>query len=595
MKNINLNRRLALTFGGIATAGLLFSFVIVAQSNETTKDVQLHAMLDELARAKTLKLASLDKPYFISYSSDDADIFAANASLGGLLVSKRTRMRQPQIHVRVGDFAFDNTDSVLSQPASSAGSLPVDDSYGAIRAVYWLATDNYYKRATEDITRKRNMLRELSDADKTADYSPEKPVQIVRPVTALKIDEANWRDVVRRLSARFEQHPDIYSSAVNLRAISSTYRLVNTEGTIVRVPEEFTDLQIRTSSLLPDGAVIWDHAYLTAEHPDGLPDEGQLAKAVDALAAETDALRRAPIAEEYSGPVLFEGEASAAMLAQVLEDGFRQLRKPLTPANRALPMLESPWATRLGTKVTPDWMSVVDDPSATTFKGGPLLGHYQVDSEGVPGQKVVLIDKGTLKGFLMTRQPVRNLTGSNGHGRLPGLFGAALPVPGNLIVTADQKISEQKLKAQLLEVVHAVGLKYGMIIRKLDFPSSAPLLQVQQVMKQMQASGVTRSITPAVVAYRIYPDGHEELVRGVRFKEFSAKELRNVAAASDTSYVLNYVNNGSSFDWIDTPGEATVSSVVAPSLLFESIDLDQSRGETERPPIVPPPAFIAKK
>jgi hypothetical protein len=590
-----MNWRLFATAGTVAAASAALSLAVLGQSNDIAKDVQLHAMMDELARAKTLQLSSLDKPYYISYSSDDADIVTANASLGGLLVASRNRLRQPHIHVRVGDFNFDNTDSVLSQPASGAGTLPVDDNYGAIRGVFWLATDSYYKRATEDITRKRNMLRERSDVEKVADYSPQKPVQMVKPVPVLKIDPAKWNDTVRKLSARFVQHPDIASSAVNLRAISSTYRLVNSEGTVVRVPEEFTDLQIRMTTLLPDGTVVWNHAFVTAEHPDGLPDEQQLAKAVDAVASETDGLRQAPLAEEYSGPVLFEGQASAAMLAQVLQDGLRELRKPVTPANKSLAMLESPWAARMGTKVTPEWMSVVDDPSATTFNNQPLLGHYLSDIEGVPGEKVVLIDKGTLKGFLMTRQPVRNLSGSNGHGRLPGLFGAALPVPGNLLVSADQHVSEAQLKAKLLEIVHTAGLRYGMIIRKLDFPSSAPVTQLQHVIRQIQGSGVSRSITPAILAYRVYPDGREELVRGVRFKEFSAKDLRNIAAASDTPYVLNYVNNGSSFDWIDTPGEATVSSVVAPSLLLESIDLDRARDDLQRPPIVPPPAFVAKK
>ena len=237
-----MNARLLAALATAAAAGIALSLTLVGQPNDIAKDVQLHAMTDELARAKTLQLAALDKPYFISYSSDDADILIANASLGGLLLSSRTRMRQPHIHVRVGDLSFDNTNSVLSQPASGAGTLPVDDNYGAIRGIFWLATDTYYKRATEDITRKRNMLRERSDIEKVADYSPQKPVQIVKPVPVLNIDQQKWNDIVRRLSARFEQHPDIASSAVNLRAISSTYRLVNSEGTVVRVPEEFTDL-----------------------------------------------------------------------------------------------------------------------------------------------------------------------------------------------------------------------------------------------------------------------------------------------------------------------------------------------------------------
>ena len=151
------------------------------------------------------------------------------------------------------------------------GTLPVDDNYRAIRGVFWLATDTYYKRATEDITRKRNMLRERSDADKSADYSPEKPVQIVRPVPVLKIEQAKWNDIVRKAFSAIRAAPGHRFVRRKLRAISSTYRLVNSEGTTIRVPEEFTDLQIRMSSLLPDGTVIWNHAFLTAERPDGLP------------------------------------------------------------------------------------------------------------------------------------------------------------------------------------------------------------------------------------------------------------------------------------------------------------------------------------
>ena len=513
-------KRKTIAAGALIAAALsgILAFSLLGQAPEVTTDAQLHAMFDELARAKTLQLSNLDKPYYISYSSDDADTFSASASLGGLLRANRTRLRQPYIRVRVGDFAFDNTNSVFSQAAVGAGTLPVDDNYGAIRAIYWLGTDRYYKRATEDITRKRNMLRDLAGADTTADFSPAKPVQLVRPVPVLAIDETKWKETLRRLSARFEQHPDLYSSVVNFRAISSTYRLVNSEGTLIRVPEEFTDLQVRTATLLNDGSVLWNHAFLQALHSDQLPGEQQLAKVVDQVAAETDALRKAPAAEEYSGPVLFSGEASAQMLAQVVQDAGRQLRKPLTPPNRSLPMLDSPWASRIGTKVVPDWMTIVDDPTATEFKGQKLLGHYEIDNEGVQGQRVVLVDKGTMKAFLMTRQPLRGQAGSNGHGRLPGLFGAALPVLGNLLVSADQGVPEQQLKAKLLEIIKAGGQKYGMIIRKLDFPSSAPLPELQKVLKQMQASGISRSITPAILAYRIYPDGREELVRGVRLQ-----------------------------------------------------------------------------
>ncbi len=113
--------------------------------------------------------------------------------------------------------------------------------------------------------------------------------------------------------------------------------------------------------------------------------------------------------------------------------------------------------------------------------------------------------------------------------------------------------------------------------------------------RQFQSSGYSRTLNPALLAYRLYLDGHEELVRGVRFKEFSARDLRDVDAASDHPYVLNYVNNGSSFNFSESPSDATTSSVICPALLFDSIDLGHAEYEQGKPPIVPPPPLVAQK
>lgn len=110
--------------------------------------------------------------------------------------------------------------------------------------------------------------------------------------------------------------------------------------------------------------------------------------------------------------------------------------------------------------------------------------------------------------------------------------------------------------------------------------------------RQLQRNGYTRTLDSPLLAYRVYMDGHEELVRGVRFKEFSAKDLRDVDAASDHPYVLNYVNNGSGFNLLDAGGDATSSSVICPSLLFDSVDLARVEEEAGRLPLVSPPALI---
>lgn len=587
-----------LAFSCFAAAAVLCGYVVSAadSTNVVRSDVQLRAMLDELARSKTLKLNDLDKPYFIEYTVSDIDQANIVASLGGLTASSRLHVRQPRLEVRVGDYQFDNTNSIYST-SGHLGLFPIDDDYEAMRSELWLATDGLYKASAEQITRKRTALRELADPDKTPDFAPAKPVQLIQPVSVLEFDQKRWEQTLRQLSARFAAHPAIVGSDVELRTISSTYRLVNSEGILVRIPQELSEIEIRASALASDGNRVWNHAFVTVLKPSQFPAEDQLAQTVENIAAETDALAQAPLAEDYSGPVLFEHEAAAQMIGQVLTDAVRIERPPLAPpgsGERNIQALDSVWASRMGAKVAPDWISIYDDPEPEQFRGAVLAGHYEVDDQGVPGARVNIVEKGTLKNFLFSREPVRTFNGSNGHGRLPGAFETEQAAIGSLFIESERALPEAQMKAKLLDAVKTAGLKYGILIRRLDFPSTANFQDLQTMARQLQKNGYSRTLNVPLLVYRVYPDGREELVRGLRFREFSAKDLRDVVASSDQPYVFNYVNNGSSFDLADFGGDATTSSVVCPSLLFDSLDLQRVEEEAGRLPIVPPPSLTAQ-
>src|ERR1700722_4488841 len=118
-----------------AAATALFCTVHSLSASDTAseihKDVQLRAMTDEIARGKTLQLNNLDKPYFIEYTTGDADQLYISASLGGITSADRLHLRSPRLEVRVGDYKFDNTNSVFAG-TPHFGMLPVDDDYLAI-------------------------------------------------------------------------------------------------------------------------------------------------------------------------------------------------------------------------------------------------------------------------------------------------------------------------------------------------------------------------------------------------------------------------------------------------------------------------------
>ena len=560
---------------------------------EARKDVLMRAMLDELARSKTLQLNQLDKPYFIEYDSGDTEEVAIAANLGGLLTSSKTRFRIPRLEVRVGDYKFDNTNSIFSG-FPRVGLLPIDDEYPVLRTSFWLATDSMYKAAADQITRKRNALREIADPDKTPDFAPAPPVQLLETVPKLEFDQKKWESTLRRVSARFIDHPALRSSGVSLRVISSTYRLVNTEGTVVRVPQSLNAITVRAQAQASDGSNVWNHVAFTMASPDQFPDEKLLTSSVEAVSSETEALAKAPISEDYNGPVLFEQEAAAQMIASVMSDALRLHRKPLSPPGANSPqVLESVWASKVGSKVLPDWLSITDDPGVAESHKVGLVGAYSVDDEGVKAQKVVIVDKGTLKGFLTSREPVREINASNGHGRLPAGYGSQEGVIGNLFVETREATPEAGMKAKLLEKLKASGAPFGLIIKRIDFPFTSNFEELQSLARQLQKNGYSRTLSSPILAYRVYPDGREELVRGLRFKDFSAKDLRDIDAASDQPYVFNYINNGSAFNFADVSSDATTSSIICPSLLFDSLELAKAENEPGKQPLVPAPALVA--
>ncbi len=189
----------------------------------------------------------------------------------------------------------------------------------------------------------------------------------------------------------------------------------------------------------------------------------------------------------------------------------------------------------------PEIFDVVDDPSKAYF------GHEEVDEEGVPEKPLAMVEKGVLKDFLRTRQPVRGYNDSNGRARLAANYGAETPVPTNLLIKARETSSIADLKKKLIDLIDQRGLPYGMIVKKMDFPSSASIDEARKILSAGAAGGSNRPVSMPLYTYRLYPDGREEMVRGVRFRGVNARSLKDILAAGDDSVTFNYLDNGAPF------------------------------------------------
>jgi TldD protein len=298
------------------------------------------------------------------------------------------------------------------------------------------------------------------------------------------------------------------------------------------------------------------------------------------------ALAKAPKGEDYSGPVLFEGQAGAQIFAEVLARNLVLSRRPVADGGRGGASQNSELDGRTGARVLPNTFDVVDDPTQTEWRGRALFGSYTVDREGVVPKPLRLIEKGVLKSFLLTRQPVRGFEGSNGHARLPGSFGAATAAIGNLFVSSTEAVPVAELKKQLIDLCRARNKPYGIIVRKMDFPSTAGMDELRRLVGGQQGG---RPVSSPVLVYKVYLDGREELVRGLRFRGFSVRSLKDILAAGDDAAAFEYMDNGLPFALVGGGGFTTETCVVAPSVLIDDLELHPVEEELPKLPVVSPP------
>ena len=549
-------------------------------------DAVFDALQAEMKRAMTLRLNQLDKPYYINYSVDDQNAWSASASLGGLTSSNTSVYRVPNIHIRVGDYKFDNTNwtgAGASGPRYDLRSFPLEDDPLVMRQYFWLATDSIFKGSLQSIARKRAALQNVTVTDVLPDFAAAKPFVLIQDYTPVKFDQPAWAEKTRRVSATFQEFPGVRSSGAQFTAIDALHRFVTTEGTQIRQQQTAGIFEVRANAQAPDGMIVRDLGIAYTRNIKDMFPEAELVKTARAIAEQVVKLAAAPLGDSYTGPVLFEGVASAQLMAEVLGRNLYISRKPVSAPGSASQAVASDLEGRRGVRIMPEIFNVVDDPTL------PLFGHEDVDDEGVPAHPLPLVEKGVLKDFLRTRLPVRGYSESNGHGRIAGSFGAQTPVPTNLIINATETSSIPELRKKLLDLIQQRGLPYGMIVRKMDFPSSASIEEARKLLSAAGAGGSSRPVSLPLYTYRLYLDGHEELVRGERFRGISARSLKDILAAGDDSVTFNYLENGAPFALIGFGSSSAEVSVVAPSVLIDDLEMSKIDDELPKLPIVSSP------
>ncbi len=545
----------------------------------------MQAMRDELARTvQELRMEDLEAPYFVAYTVRDIERKGAQASFGALLPGFEFRRRILTVEVRVGDASFDNTNFLSLQIRNSrtTARLPLEDNEIELRRQIWLATDAAYKKALEGLAAKRAALKSATPGEQLGDLSPAEPyTYFEEPGRRLPLLE-DMQSRVRYLSHLFTRMPDVTQSAARAAVRYRRTYYVNSEGSSFIRNDPAAYLNVVAHTQAPDGTVLNDFVAAYGASWDEIADQDDLIRRVTAMGQALRTRRSAATIDNFIGPVLFEGQAAAELIAQLLASRLAGIRIPVRQAYRnfSLRVPENPFADKLGARVLPRSLSLKDDP---TLRGDGFLGSYGVDDDGVPAVATALVEAGVLKSLLTTRNPVRGVDGSTGNRR------GSRPAPSNLLLTTRGGMSREEMLAELMLLVEERQAEYGVIVRRLGNPGYQP----PPAFRSFESSPKS-GIENATLAYKVYRDGHEELIRTAEFSAIADSVFKEIVAASESStiYTFIYPLPGSNFQ-TGIPGlSGNLVSVSAPDLLFEELTLRQPSGNVPHPPVAPHPFFL---
>jgi TldD protein len=511
-------------------------------------DPILDALLAEMERSKAqLKMDQLRAPYYLEYRVSDVEDFVTEAAFGATREDQKVHVRLLRVVVRLGDY---KQDSYFGQGVGGNALLPLDNDPIALRHQIWLATDEAYKSAGEALTQKQSILKQFSADDHPVDdFAKATPVQLVEPTLSLKVDGDDWKKTLESVTDLYRQYPEIQSVSASARFTVINDYMLNTEGTVTRNGKSVYTVQVNAATQAPDGMRLGRTPAWTVAKFSELPTREKLLHDTKEALETLKALRQAPIVEEeYRGPVLFSPDAADDVVASLIGNNVLGRKPQLGAPNRTT----GTFATSYKSRVLPPFLDVVDNPTLKEFQGKSLTGSYEVDSEGVKAREVDIIQKGVLTNYLLGRQPIRDFPESNGHGRAAP---AAPPMPslGVLLVKSSEAQTPDTLKKRVAELVTEQGKPFGYRVETMAGP--APRL-----------------------LYRVYAkDGHEELVRGAVFSELDVRALRSDLSAAGNDPLVSNRTGG------------IPSTVIAPSLLFDELQVKRADTSKDKLPEYPAP------
>jgi TldD protein len=535
----------------------------------TSRRVQKQ-MAQELERnLRGLRLPGHPRPFFLSYLLHHLEGLDVWGRYGAVFNTEPVRGCEMYAEVRVGSYRFDQTlDGSLHADMTERESYnwligPKDLNANAIRYCFWKLTQLKYWEALRDYYDKKKFMVEQRLRQTAPSFSKEDRYVQNDSLLAEPFPEKRWEDFVRQASSLFLTQRGLLDPYVRIRGLTKDRIFVNSEGSKFIAQDKYFEVVVNAWVQAKDGVYLSATRKFFGRDRSELPKMSAVREAIDDLASDLHDLAKAPSMDPYAGPALLSGRSSGLFFHEAI--GHRLEGERMISSSEG-----QTFASKIGTRILPEGVHIVDDPSLRTWEGVPLYGHYRVDDEGVPAQAATLVEDGVLKSFLLSRASVKGFLRSNGHGRHER-FQDPMARMANLIITSEEKKSWEALESQLLALVRERKLSHGIIIEDVS-------------------SGETRTDQYDFQAFKGVPTrvftidaktGRRRRVRDVDFIGTPLAVLQRIKSFGEDYEVDNSY-------CVAESGSIPVSTI-SPAMLVDELELQRASTKFYRPSILPPP------
>lgn len=551
---------------------LLFVLLVSAFTGHATecnaqKDPMLELLSQELMRNfKTLKK---QKPpvYYLSYQLKIIKELNLIAVAGDLSQNTKGSFGWLDVDARVGSAQTDNTHELKgfwNKYRLEGGVVPTDPTaQRALRHLLWSSTQEAVEKAQDDYN---NVVsnKQVSSAslDPSDDFVPPQKQLFCQTHPEVTYDRQEIASRLKEVSSLVKEYDFIDKSAFEFSLSQEDTFFVSSVGSRLRTPRILGRYFFMIQAQTPEGMILERSVIYDGVKMEDFPSLETMKQDFARMAQELKALLAAPAMEPYTGPVILKNRASGVFFHEILGHRLEGHRQKSDSFGQT-------FTNRVGKQVVSPILNVSDNPLLSHFQGVPLRGYYLFDDEGNPAQNVTLIEKGILKNFLMSSSPINNFPKSNGHGRKE-LGYRAVSRMGNTIITPVKAVSYEELEQQLLAEIKRQNKPYGLIIEDISGGFTMTETSAPQAFK----------VNPLLV-YKIYPDGHKEIVRGVDLVGTPLTSFSKVIAAADDYAVFNG-SCGAESGWVPV-------SAVSPSILVSEMEVEKVHKNPSKPPIMRPP------